>query len=138
MNDELVLWEGVADNGQYDIYQVSEDDKGLLLKLISEKDGSSLELFWDVLVCGYKNVDESFWCDTLEKFIELYGEAFIIEHTFFVVKHSSFSQEIEQGCMGTIKKEELFHLKIMSSNSIFDVVSWGEPKVRDLQEPVRL
>ena len=130
MSDELVLWDGVDDNGQYDIYQVSEDDKGLVLKLVSEKDGSSLELFWDVLVCGYKNVDESFWFNTLNELMELYDESFITEHTFFVVKNSSFSREIEHGCMGTIKKEELFHLKIMSSNSIFDVVSWGEPKVR--------
>lgn len=26
MSDELVLWDGVDDNGQYDIYQVSEDE----------------------------------------------------------------------------------------------------------------
>lgn len=129
MSEELVAWDGVSKNGQYDIYEVHEDERGLVLKLISEDDGSLLELFWDVLVLGYKNVDESFWFDTLEKLILLYGESFIINHTFFSVNNSLFSQELEQGCKGTIRKEQMFHLKIASTNSIFDVVALDKPKV---------
>lgn len=52
MNEELVAWDGISKNGQYDIYEVHGDDKGLMLKLISEDDGSLLDLFWDVLVLG--------------------------------------------------------------------------------------
>lgn len=129
MNEELVVWDGVSKNGQYDIYEVHEDERGLTLKLISEDDGSLLELFWDVMVLGYKNVAESFWVDTLEKLMLLYGESFITSHTFFCVNNSLFSQEIEQGCKGTIKKEQMFHLKIASTNSIFDVVALDKPKV---------
>lgn len=128
--DELVLWGGIASNGQYDICSVVEDEKGLRLKLVSENDGSLLELYWDCLGFGYKNVDESFWMDTLDKLIGLYGDFFITQHTFFVVRHSSYAQELEQGGKETIKKEQMFHLKIISSNSIFDIVSWGEPKIR--------
>ena len=108
MNEELVAWDGISKNGQYDIYEVHEDDKGLMLKLISEDDGSLLELFWDVLVLGYKNVAESFWFDTLEKLMLSYGESFITNHTFFLVNNSLFSQELEQGCKGTIKKNKCF------------------------------
>ena len=46
MSEELVAWDGISKNGQYDIYEVHEDDRGLMLKLISEDDGSLLELFW--------------------------------------------------------------------------------------------
>lgn len=130
MQEELVVWEGISKNGQYDIQEVHEDERGLKIKLVSEDDGSLLELFWDVLVLGYKNVDESFWLDTLEKLMLLYGESFITSHTFFVVNNSLFSQEIERGCKGAIKKEQMFHLKIASTNSIFDVVAWDEPKIK--------
>lgn len=132
-NEELVVWDGISKNGQYDIYEVHEDERGLMLKLISEDDGSLLEVFWDVLVLGYKNVDESFWLDTLEELMLLYGESFITSHTFFLVKNSLFSQEIEKGCKGTIKKEEMFHLKIASTNSIFDVVAFGKPKIFEIK-----
>lgn len=133
MNEELVVWDGISKNGQYDIYELHEDDRGLILKLISEDDGSLLELFWDVLVLGYKNVYESFWYDTLEKLIHLYGESFIINHTFFVVNNSLFSQELEKGCTGTIKKEQMFHLKIASTNSIVDVVALDKPKIFEIK-----
>ena len=129
MSEELVAWDGISKNGQYDIYEVHEDDKGLMLKLISEDDGSLLELFWDVLVLGYKNVAESFWFFSLEKLMLSYGESFITNHTFFLVNNSLFSQELEQGCKGTIKKEQMFHLKIASTNSIVDVVALDKPKI---------
>ena len=129
MSEELVAWDGISKNGQYDIYEVHEDERGLMLKLISEDDGSLLELFWDVLVLGYKNVAESFWFDTLEKLMLSYGESFITNHTFFLVNNCLFSQELEQGCKKKKKKEQMFHLKIASTNSIVDVVALDKPKI---------
>lgn len=45
MQEELVVWEGISKNGQYDIQEVHEDERGLKIKLVSEDDGSLLELF---------------------------------------------------------------------------------------------
>lgn len=129
MKEELCLWRRVTENKKYDIYKVIEDESGLTLRLISEDDGITLGLHWDVLVCAYRNIDESFWIDKLEELISLYGESFITSNTFFFVKNSAFSKEVENGCKKTIRAENMFHLKIISSNSIFDVVSLGEPKV---------
>lgn len=39
MNEELVAWDGISKNGQYDIYEVHEDERGLMLKLISHNGG---------------------------------------------------------------------------------------------------
>ena len=70
MQEELVVWEGISKNGQYDIQEVHEDERGLKIKLVSEDDGSLLELFWVVLVLGYKNVDESLLISSSKSFVK--------------------------------------------------------------------
>lgn len=113
-------------SGKFDIEKLEEDSDGLRIYFIDKNDDRSI-LEYKVTVCSYKNTDESFWINTLDEIIKLYGEAFITKNTFFKVAESSYSKEIEDGTYGTVSANNLFHLKIVAGNAIIDVISFGEP-----------
>lgn len=131
--DDITLWKNAGNLGnKYDIDEIKEDVDGLHILLTDINTGRRILLFYDCLVCSYKNTDESFWMDSLYRLAKKYDMDFITGHTFFQVLDSSYAKEVETGGQGVVQADRLFHLKIIGANAILDIVSWGMPEIRSV------
>ena len=50
MNGELVLWDGISKNGQYDIFEVHEDEKGVYEQIAEFKGCTKQSIEFSLLV----------------------------------------------------------------------------------------
>ena len=129
--DELIVWKKAKGFGnKFDIDQVMENADGLRILLTEVNTNQKISLSYDGLVCSYKNTDESFCLPTLSALGKTYGMNFIAQNTFFEVLNSSYVKEIESGGHGVLRAQDLFHLKIMGANAIFDIVSFARPVIQ--------
>lgn len=128
MKDILRAWDSDLVYGKkYDIYRVIDDCDAFLLYLQEEDGKQRLILRYECLIFSYKMIYEGMWLETFSELSKIYGSDFITENTFFRVDDSSYAIEIEKNCYGTISANDMYHIKIISSNSIYDIVSYGEP-----------
>lgn len=121
---------------KYNIIKVVEDFNGLRL-VLSSNSHSEEYITLDYTNCSiysYRNYDESCWLPPLYSYVKVYGNRILADHTFFEVVDSEYKKQIsEWGACICLKPDELFHLMVIAGDSIFEIVSRGEPDI--LQKP---
>ncbi|SCJ29177.1 Uncharacterised protein [uncultured Clostridium sp.] len=130
MKNQLTIWErGEPFKGKYDIDEVLENNTGLTIVMFDPKSNDIIRLVYDAMVFAYKSIDESIAINTLESFSQRYDLNFLMNNTFFEVRDSGFSLEIENDSCGSVHAKDLFHMKILGRNAFMDIISFGEPKL---------
>ena len=128
-NNKLVIWNKKQLIGRKcDVCYILEDNNGLRIELTDCVSNERINISYSTVVCSYRNIGESFAINWVEQKIAEYGLDFIAKNTFFLIENSTYAKLIQEETHGAVKKEQLFHLEIVATDSVIDIVSFLEPE----------
>ncbi len=134
MSDSLQVWDKITPefDGKYNIIKVT-DDTNCMQMVLSNNDFEERCIMLDYTNCrvfSYRSYDESCWVPPFYSYVKTYGDHFLTKHTFFEVLESKYIKQIKEwGFCLELKPDELFHLMVIAGDSIFEIISHGEPNI---------
>ncbi|OGB83277.1 hypothetical protein A3F66_01790 [candidate division TM6 bacterium RIFCSPHIGHO2_12_FULL_32_22] len=126
--EQWIKWNSIADlANSYYIESIKDDINGLRIFLVDEKNNKNrLEVIFENFE-AYRNIDESY---RTVLFKDLYKNKNCANWTFFKVENSTYLKWLSMQSDGWIDYIKRYHYMFVTLDSVLDVVSSHDPKLR--------
>ena len=132
-NENWSRWQPLmtALTGSYEIIKVGDNAERLKIVLLSVNSERKLEISIDY-AWGYRITNESFRLKLIDQLSQKYGDDFYVGWPIFKVENSTYLKWIEDEAFGTISESRMFHFVLIGTESIVDIATAAEPKIKIL------
>ncbi len=120
--------------GKYDIEYIVDGNKGLIIRVYSDKDTKKIDIIFQHYADAYRHTNESFWFITCSELTAQYGSHFYGDWSFFKVRNSDYLAWLSDRSGGFADQLNFIHFCIMGGDSVVEILAQYEPTVRFVQE----
>lgn len=112
----------------YELEAINYDNKGLLIRLESIQ--TIVTIHFPGVIEGFRTTDEGNRWKTVSEILSNHNKGIFTGRVIFKVSDSDFSKWIESESFSFIKKEDVVHYLIVTSNDLTDVLAYESPIIK--------
>lgn len=134
LDEKWTHWQPIeALSKRYYLESITDDDEGLSLLFIEEKNQSNkLRLLFGYSADAYRKTYETYRSKLIHEVDEKYGGDFYGNRTFFKIENSSYVKWLSETSYNISDSHNFMHFAFFTDNFVIDVLALRDPKIEFL------
>ncbi|MDH6366684.1 MULTISPECIES: hypothetical protein [unclassified Breznakia] len=128
--EKWIKWSPVSiEKGSYVVDELVQNTKHT--KIVLRKEEMLVEILFNGIVLGLRNVDEGQRINTIMANQKLQNDRYYFsDWPFYKVENSSFASWLEKESCGIYTVDEIIHIVIVTIDDVIDILTTYEPDIK--------